>query len=223
MREKLCRAAPVVITVLACLWLGAFPLASDLTYTHITHTKWVIALCLGGATLLLGGGLRLFTRQKIDPVRVLALLYFGWVALSAWQGVYADSVNGEDQLTVLWGARRYEGIITQLCYLGIFLGMSAARPRMRPVRWAVVAGVTLYCALTAAQYTGANPLGFYPGSLSILTNYEFQGTLGNIDMDSGYLLLALPLGLGGFVFSDKKWRWAALGLSLLGEAALLLT
>ena len=40
---------------------------------------------------------------------------------------------------------------------------------------------------------GVNVLGLFPAGHSIYTNYEFQSTIGNIDMVSGYLSLVVPL------------------------------
>ena len=43
------------------------------------------------------------------------------------------------------------------------------------------------------QRGGGNPLGLYPSGRSYAKNPEFQGTIGNIDMGTGYLLLLAGL------------------------------
>lgn len=233
MQDRRTAIAEILMTVMACLWLAVFPLASDFTYTHITHTKWIIALSLGGVTIIVGLAawlLRAWPRRgsrfcfAVDPVRLLCILCFAWMGLSAIFGKYASCLNGDEQLTVLWGAKRYEGLVTQLlCYAAVMLGMSAARSRLRVVTWAAAAGVLAFCTVAAMQYTGGNPLGFYPGKRNIYTNYEFQSTLGNIDMGCGYLLIVLPLLLGGWVFGHRRSDVILLLIAMAGTLQLLLT
>lgn len=209
--------------VLGVLWLGLFPLWQDLTYAHITRTKWYGALALGSAglaaaviaviVLLCRRSLR--RAMSLSLAQLIAVMYFGWVALSAWQGRLADSVNTRQQQTVLWGAIRYEGLITQLCYGAIFLTMSCFRPQKTPVLIAAAAGLGAFSAVVALQYAGLNPLNLYPEGRSIFTNYEFQGTIGNIDMVSGYLCLIVPLMLGSYVLAPRG-GWYLLAASALG-------
>lgn len=217
------RFPSTVATVLGCLWLGLFPLWQDMTYGHITRTKWYGLLILCGASLLacLVTVVILAVRRQLraclcwHPAQLLALGYFLWVALSAWQGAWADAVNSREQLVVLWGAIRYEGLLTHLCYALVFLVLSLFRPRLDAVLHGAVVALVLFCALVAAQYTGTNPFGFYPLGYSIYTNYEFQGTIGNIDMVSGYLSLVVPLLLGRFA-TREKGGWCLLLGGFLG-------
>lgn len=208
-------------SVLAGLWLAAFPLWQDLSFSHITRAKWLGALALCGVSLVtmltaviilaVRGELR--QHLRFHPARLIAAAYFLWVALSAWQGRLSDAANSRGELVVWMGAVRYEGLLTQLCYGLIFLTMSLFPPRMRPVLHAASAALLLFACVVAAQYAGLNPLGLYPTGRSIYTNYEFQGTIGNIDMISGYLCLVVPLLLGGFVLSRRGgWLWLFAGL-----------
>ncbi len=200
-----------VAGALGALWLGLFPLWQDGSFSHITRAKWVGALILCGVTAaaaLVSLAVLLIRRQgrgwlRHHPARGLALAYLAWVALSACLGSYAGSLNSRAEMTVWMGAIRYEGLLTQLCYITIFLGMSVMRPRLAWVLRAAAAGIILLFAVTMLQYAGLNPLGLYPGSRSIRTNYEFQGTIGNIDMVNGYLCLAVPLTLGGFLLGRR--------------------
>ena len=208
------------------LWLGAFPLLCDFTYSHITYSKWTIALVMGGVTLAFGLLIALCSllpkaiklRSPIrwgDPLRLLGLTYFIWTALSAYYGAWSQHVQADGSLTVWLGSGRYEGLATQLCYLAIFLGMSVYPVRLKPVGLLAAAGLLAFSAIVGAQYAGFNPLGLFPAGRSIRTNYEFQGTIGNIDMVSGYLSLVVPLLLGGWLFCRKWPAW----LMLLGGTA----
>lgn len=220
MEEKRSSWPDRLTTVLACLWLALFPLWQDLSYSHITRAKWIGALALGSisvaAVLIACGCLavkkKLRQHVRLHPVQLVGVVYFAWVALSAWQGRLSDAVNSRGEVVVWMGAVRYEGLLTQLCYGAIFLSMSLFRPRMRPVMTAAAAALMIFAAVVALQYAGMNPLGLYPSGRSIYTNYEFQGTIGNIDMVSGYLCLVAPLLLGGFVLAGKGgWLWLAAG------------
>ena len=222
-KERGCPSGQIM-ALLGALWLGFFPLWQDGSYTRITRVKWLGMLVLTGVTAALIVGLVVWTLMKrqrrsvrLHPVQGLALAYLGWLALSALFGSMADSVNGAGQLTVLMGARRYEGLVTQSCYIAIFLMMSLYPANLRRVMNAAALGMLIYGAIVALQYAGFNPFGLFPGGLSVRTNYEFQGTLGNIDMVSGYVCLLMP----ALLFS-----YALLGTGLLcllaGEVGVLL-
>lgn len=208
--------------VLAGLWLAAFPLWQDLSYSHITRAKWLGALALCGvslagvltAVIILAARGELSQHLRFHPAQLIAGAYFLWVALSAWQGRLSDAINSRTETVVWMGAVRYEGLLTHLCYGLIFLSMSLFPPRMRAVLHAASAALLLFACVVAAQYAGLNPLGLYPTGRSIYTNYEFQGTIGNIDMVSGYLCLVVPLLLGGFVLSRHGgYLWLSAGLT----------
>ncbi|MBP3650295.1 MAG: O-antigen ligase family protein [Clostridia bacterium] len=215
----------IVTSIIGALWLAAFPLWQDLSYAHITRAKWVAALVLCGVTVLACLVITLILlckRQwrravRLHPVQLVAVLYFGWVALSAWQGQWADSLNAQGQLTVWMGAIRYEGLLTHLCYATIFLMLSFYPPRLNAVLTAAAAAMTAFCGIVALQYAGINVLGLFPTGRSIYTNYEFQGTIGNIDMVSGYVMLVMPMLLGAFV-AREKGGWHLLAAGALGAA-----
>ncbi|MBE5804227.1 MAG: O-antigen ligase family protein [Clostridiales bacterium] len=215
----------MVAAVLGALWLGVFPLWQDLSYAHITHAKWVGALALCGVTVLVclvaalvpARGKRSGQGLRRHPVWLVALAYFSWVALSACFGSWAGSVNGSGELVVWMGAIRYEGLLTHLCYGLIFLMMSLFPARKEPVLAAAAVALTVFCGVVALQYMGVNVLGLFPAGRSINTNYEFQGTIGNIDMVSGYLCLVTPLLLGDYV-TREKGGWLQLAAGSLGAA-----
>lgn len=211
-----------VTTVLGMVWLALFPLWQDGSYSRITRSKWLGMLLLTGVTVVAGLhmlGTMAFRRELRRQVRLTwmhgaALAYFGLVALSAAFGSWADCSNDAGQLTVLYGAKRYEGLITQGCYGLIFLMMSLTGVRVRPLLDAAAYTLLVYAGIVAAQYLGVNVLELFPAGTSIHTNYEFQGTIGNIDMVVGYVFLAAPAVLGGFAALERpRWLWLAAGLA----------
>lgn len=199
------RGAERLMTLLGALWLGLFPLWQDGSYTRITQAKWRGMLVLSGVTavLVLAAVVLLLVRRqgrklRFHPAQGLALCYLGWLALSAIFGSLADATNSSGQLAVLMGARRYEGLAAQGCYVGLFLLMSLYPPRLRTVMNAAALGMLVYIGFVALQYAGYNPLGLFPEGLSVRTTNEFQGLIGNIDMVSGYLCLLSPALLFSF-------------------------
>ena len=188
------------MTLSACLWFGLFPLLQGGTYAHITHDKWSIMLALSGVTLLcflfdlatgrlshfLPGGKRSF-RSFIPLVPAAALLL--WTVLSCL-------VSSFDPDTWFRGAAvRYEGLISQLCYFFLFFCFFFSHIRLKPVLLSAAAGVLVFFIIVLLQRAGGNPLGLYPSGRSYAQNPEFQGTIGNIDMGTGYLLLLAGLFL----------------------------
>ena len=188
------------MTLSACLWFGLFPLLQGGTYARITHDKWIIMLALSGVTLLcflfdlatgrlshfLPGGKRSF-RSFIPLVPAAALLL--WTVLSCLVSSFGPDTwfRGE--------AVRYEGLISQLCYFFLFFCFFFSHIRLKPVLLSAAAGVLVFFIIVLLQRAGGNPLGLYPSGRSYAQNPEFQGTIGNIDMGTGYLLLLAGLFL----------------------------
>ena len=197
-----------LMTVLAGLWLGFFPLWQDGSYTRITRAKWrgmLVLLAVTAAVALVMVIILLCRRQgkklRLHPAQGLALAYLTWVILSACYGRLWDSVNDSGQLTVWMGARRYEGALTIGCYVGIFLLMSLYPPRLRAVMNIASLSMLIYAGFVALQYAGYNPLGLFPEGLSVRTTNEFQGPIGNIDMVCNYLCLVMPVLLFSFALN----------------------
>ena len=179
-----------MMTVTACLWAGLFPLLQFGTYSQITADKWIIMLVLTAFTLIACAGsvpgpqqqAGRFTRARITVLAVSALLVL-WMVLSC-----LVSPLGADSWWIGVSVRR-EGLLTQLCYLSLFLMFAVSRVHLRPVILSAAAGVLVFSAVVMMQRAGINVFGLYPAGRSYATNVEFQGTIGNIDMDTGYLVL----------------------------------
>ena len=215
------------MTVAAVAALAVFPLLNDGTYSHITRTKWYGALGLAGLcvlcalTAVLIALLRRDGRQvRWHPVCLLGVTYVAWVGVSAWLGPMGHRLNSQGQWVWWMGAIRYEGLAAKLVYLAVFLSMALAPVKKRAMLGCMAAALTIFVGIAALQYAGENPLGLFPSGRSVRTNYEFQSTIGNIDMVSGYLSLVTPMLLVGFVLLRGPLRY---GLLLAGLLGLLLT
>ena len=210
------------MTFSACLWLGLFPLLQGGTYARLTHDKWVIMLILTGVTLLCfltdhlsrrrkgavsaGAGYgrpeknvpALFLLRFLPCLLVSALLL--WTVLSCLAGS-----SGPETWWLGEGAR-YEGLAACLCYFALFFCFFFSRVNLKAVLLSAAFGAAVFFLIVLLQRSGGNPLGLYPGSKSYATNYEFQGTTGNIDMGTGYLLLLAGLFLHGLIRSVPEYR-----------------
>ena len=193
----------MMMTFAACLWTGVFPLLQCGTYSHITRDKWIFMLILSGVTLACFIGdvvLRLLHRDPDQPRRRKISRGFLWVlgiavllavrmVLSGWLSPLGWDVSWKGAST------RNEGLSTQLVYVGLFLVFAVSRVRLRPVLISAAIGVLFFGTVVLLQRSGINALNLYPGKRSFFTNPEFQGTIGNVDMDVGYLSMMSGLFL----------------------------
>jgi len=194
------------MTLSACLWLGLFPLLQGGTYATLTHDKWVIMLALTAATLLCfvfdlflrfrGKARRLHAGPPGDVMPRRGILPFvSASALILWTVLSCLFSAFGRETWWLGESVRYEGLATQLCYFALFACFFFSRVNLKPVLLSAAAGVALFFVVVLLQRGGANPLGLFPPGRSYALNPEFQGTVGNVDMGTGYLLLLAGLFL----------------------------
>ena len=206
------------MTLSACLWLGLFPLLQGGTYASLTYDKWTVMLVLTAATFLcflfdLVRSLIVSRRAPLATGRsplsaenrlpfFLALALLLWTVLSCLCSEYGAATWW------IGSSARYEGLLSQLCYFALFFCFLFSRVRMKPVLFSAAAGLAVFYVIVRLQQGGGNPLGLYPAGRSYKLNPEFQGTIGNIDMGTGYLLLLSGLFLCGIIefFSPASGR-----------------
>lgn len=110
----------------------------------------------------------------------------------------ASAAASPYRLECILGAGRYDGLVTLLLCVLIFLGTSAFGSFRQCHARAFALSCTLCCLVAALQLMGLNPAGLYPGELRyydahLLYSGEFLGTIGNVNMLSALLSLAIPL------------------------------
>ena len=202
---------PIGMTVSACIWLSLFPLLQGGTFARITHDKWIIMIILTGMTvicfcidLVICRRIRIVPEDKKSPVYftplILASALFFWTLLSCLFSSFGP------ETWLLGESARYEGLLTQCCYYILFVCFFFSRVSLKPVLISAAAGVAVFFIVVLLQRSGANPFGPYPAGRSYAQNPEFQGTIGNIDMCTGYLLLLAGLFLYGLVGSVTDLR-----------------
>ncbi|MBQ9326106.1 MAG: O-antigen ligase family protein [Clostridia bacterium] len=199
--------------LLAGLVLCVFPLAFH-TYSDVTRFKFD-AMVLVSAALALAALATLPEWRKgvcwISPGRWIGLLYFVLTGCAALFGSM-HTLTGRYGSVVWMGAVRYEGMASQLCYGVIFLVMSLYPADVKKTARIAALGIGVYLGVVLLQYADLNPLRLFPKGRSVFTNYEFQGTLGNIDMVNVYLTLTVPLALGSYVFLKERAVFLCLGM-----------
>ena len=197
-----------MMTIAACLWLGLFPLLQGGTYARITIDKWYIMCVLGVATLALFV-VDALTRRAPAPEGGAPAGAAPRPRFSRWPLVFGAVLLLFSLLSCLLGpygwqnwwlgaSMRQEGLLTQFCYLGLFFLFAFSRVHLKPVLLSAAAAVTVFLVIVLLQRGNGNPLGLYPHGRSFLLNPEFQGTIGNVDMGTGWLcMLAGFFAFGG--------------------------
>lgn len=170
-----------------------FPLFTGFSgYSEITFSKylffviatalWIISLA---AANIFGG----FGAEKFRLWHWLGLAFMAIVCISAVLSPYKPNV--------LIGCGRYDGLITQLLYAAIFIGVSMYGRPEKSHFIALGISLTICCAVAVFQLFNINILGLFPGDYShydkgIRYSSAFLGTIGNTNVLSEYLCVAVP-------------------------------
>lgn len=177
--------------------LLVFPLFPGFSgYENITISKYVFFLAATG--LWLAALIFTLLRGKASLPRpgaagIAAVIYL-LVCVLSW-------LCSPDKAVSFLGAGRYDGLLTILACVLIFLGVSAwARPSLRHAR-AFALAISVSAIIALLQLGGGNPLGLYPDGLTYYDggfSYSgaFLGTVGNTNILDAILCLALPLFCG---------------------------
>lgn len=173
-------------------------------YANITAEKFRLFFLLtalyGGAMLVLMIELRFIGQWKPPSVSALwksaslpqklVLGFWLWSGLSTLCSPYPQ--------TAFFGTGRLDGFLTLSLFMVLFLLVSTFG---RPAKWQLgLFGISmsLCCVLSLIQSTNRNPLLLYPEGMGWKDGYiryasQFMGTIGNIDLLSAVLCIAIPL------------------------------
>ncbi len=191
------------------LAFGLYPLIVGAHgYSDISSAKWVAFLIIFGGgcacgilfrleMLLIGKGTdslkpSAFTRGPASFVRLFIFLF---LVLSA----FSTALSIDSRLS-FWGGTRRNGLLTLLIYVACSLLMSfgiSLHKTGRAALWAAGVSVTICCAIAVLQLAQFNPLHLYPDGLNYYDAFNeytaaFLGTIGNIDLLSAFLSMAIP-------------------------------
>lgn len=144
--------------------------------------------------------------KQVSPPQFFILLYLLWTVLSTLCSVAPA--------TSLWGTQRREGLVSIAMYCVAFLLVSFfGRPKKLHL-WLFAAGVTFCCGVAVIQLLGYNPLLLFPEGMSYYkrSGYagSFLGTVGNIDLLSAVLCVAIPVLWVAVLRLKGRWKYALL-------------
>ena len=116
-----------------------------------------------------------------------------------------------------WGEGRYEGLLTMLIYLAIFIAVSSFGRFKSWYLYVLLIPVCLNIILSLLQLHGGNPLSLYPNNYdyfdgNVLYSGQFLGTIGNTGLLSAFLCLVIPAFICYFIRQHTDRRSYALSL-----------
>lgn len=197
---------------IACM-LSVFLLYCGINgYVGILNSKWVLYLLLSIGYV----GILLLSRLELTLVGALPSpkpIVF-WKTLNSsqkmlcliWLCSAISTILSTNREIALCGSERHEGLITITLYIGCCLVISLYGKLQPWMIWLFAIAISLNCILALIQLAGYNPFHLYPQGLDYYDKYElyageFLGTIGNVDILSAVLCIAIQL----FWIALIKW------------------
>lgn len=171
--------------------------AKYIAYRNIMMTGSIILLAVLVPYMILWLTERRKLRVSVTDVCVLVYLILSGISVIAG-GFYEDAVWGY----IGW----YMGLISQLSFVLLYLLLSRFGRYYRMI-------LTVLCTVACVVYMIGilhrlliDPLGFYDG-LTDFQKTQFLSTLGQATWYGSFLAVTLPIGMGLFLYTDRKvWR-----------------
>lgn len=210
--ERLSQVFAIVLLAVFPLLLGEngydsitedrFAFFRDLTLFYLACAALLWLLCLKDKSLYKAR--REKYPQKLSVPQIALLLYALW-------GVICALVSPQEDLWI--GFRRCEGVFSMLLYASVFLALSLWGEYSDYLLPALSVMAVAQAVLSISQIWGSALL--YPRGLDYAITH-FAGTFGNIDILSGFISLALPALVCGFILLETRFRYVMLtGAALL--------
>jgi len=183
-----------ITTIYISIMLLIFPLFPGFSgYANITFSKYAFFLIFTGLWLAALLCLSLGRKSKMPKLGTqhYAAIAFGLICLLSW-------LFSPHRSESLIGAGRYDGLVTQLLYVCIFLGVSLFG-EVRKSHFVCLGVSALLCStIGVVQLFNIDILSLFPGDYShydggIRYSGAFLGTMGNTNVLSAYYCLALPM------------------------------
>ncbi len=175
------------------------PLFAPALYDDFTLVKQgglIVAAALIVSGLFVGG----FTLPASRAVRISLGVWVGLLVLSEFTAV--------DRRGSLLGLYQYrQGLLTQLCYLCLFLGgVRVGSGRRAP--WAfLIAGAAVVAIYTAIQSAGADPVNWWTD-----TSARAIGTIGNANELAAFAMVSFA-GCAAARIADRRSLWLCAGVA----------
>lgn len=197
----------IFITMMLTLYLLWFDGSG---YTAITDAKLPVFFILCGAYIV--GMLIAVVSSRAFPKRLCAEQ---WLIIAYLLLTVLSALLSPNRSKTWIGATRYEGVITIAVYCAVFLLVSLYG---KAEKWMLVPlgiGVTALCIVCIFQLYGLNPFSLYPDGMDFFgagKDYsgKYLGTIGNADLLSAFLCIAVPVMWLSLLRLDGKMRFALL-------------
>ncbi len=201
----------LITNIYISIMLLLFPLFTGFSgYANITLSKYLFFVVCTGLWLAAVAILSLVRRQRLPSLGIhhFAALGFGAVCLLSF-------IISPYRSESLMGASRYDGLVTQLLYVCVFLGVSLFG-NFRPGHF-ICLGLSVFICSTVAviQLFNIDIFALFPGDYSyydsgIRYSSAFLGTIGNTNVLSAFYCLALPVLFVLPILSERKGTWLSL-------------
>jgi len=187
-------------------------------YAKITFYKASAYVCLTGCYL--AAMLFFAAKKRALVLEARKMTFLQWCVVGYWGASIFSTLFAVDRTRAFWGGPRAEGLLTISLYCGSFLLISEyARPR----KWMLGlfgAAMSVNCLAALIQLGGYNPFGLYPAGMDYydgLVRYggQFLGTVGNVDLLSALLCIAVPAFWIGLLRLEGRGRfWLLIPIAL---------
>ena len=196
-----------------------FPLYVNYTqYSAITEAKHnffsmltitLMALMVLSAILApLYGGMRKNIREVWRGISITQKLFLAYLLVCLISMLASPYLKEHD----LWkGEGRSDGFKTQLLYISAFFIISLLGAKKREILlYCFAASITAMSVIGILQFYGVNVFGLYPDGYNFF-NTSFITTIGNKNMVSGMMCIAIAAFTSGFIMvKDDYKRWLLL-------------
>ena len=205
--EMLAPAMEYVLALTMIVMCVAVSFYAKEGYNQIGNAKFAAyraVMVIGFSIFLMMGAAYLiyFLRQKktwnlsITDGFVLAYLLFSSISVVSG-GFYKDA---------LWGYFGWNmGWMSQLSFVLIYLAVSRFGKYYRNILTTFLVSSAVVFLIAVLHRMMIDPIGFYEG-LEGYQMAQFLSTMGQATWYASYLVVALPVGMAVFLFSEKKWQ-----------------
>lgn len=190
-------------------------------YVQLTSQKWLLYAVLSGGYLGLNALLRMELRA-LGHIKLQnpLIVWKNWglpqkLMFLYWCVSGLSTIFSVDLLQAFFGSARLEGFLTITLYCWCFLLVSRLGRLASWMLWVFGSALSVNCAIALLQLDGRNPLSLYPEGMTYYDSgiqYEgqFLGTIGNTNLLSAVLCIAIPAFLTALIALKGKRRFLLL-------------
>ena len=188
---------------------GFRQISGDKTWFFYGLSALLLILC----AILLIRDIRTKRLRPLTPAQIAALAFLGFTLISA-------ALSATEKGNAWYDGTAHEAAVTVFCYVLLFLAVSrwgrASENLFRVLFWSL-ACFSLICLF---QMLGENPMKLYPEGINFYDGYgvkhsgAYAGTIGNVDIVSAFLTLAVPMLLLHTRGQKLKQAWPCWVLAL---------